>query len=69
MKSHKGFREKDAVENACDGVAMVLKFIKTGNYFYFKSFISLFETVLFIWFNPLGPGVINLYPQYNLIYP
>ena len=67
--SYNGFRKKDAVKNACDGVATVLEFIKTGNYFYFNSFMSLFETVLFIWLSPLGPGVHNLYPQYNLIYP
>ena len=44
---------------------MALKFIKTGNYCYFNSFESLFETVLFI---SLGPSVHNLYPQYQLIY-
>ena len=50
-------------------VATALEFIKTGNYFYFNSFISLFETVLFIWLNPLGPGVHSLYYQSHLIYP
>ena len=37
-KFHKRFREKDAVKNACNGVATALEFIKTGNYFYFNYF-------------------------------
>ena len=41
-KSHEGFKEKDAVKNAWDGVAEALEFIQTGNYFYFNSFISFF---------------------------
>ena len=40
-KSHKGFKEKD-VKNAWDAVATTLEFIQTGNYFYFKPFISFF---------------------------
>ena len=66
-KSHKGFKEKDAVKYAWDGVVTALEFIPTGNYFYFNSSISFFETVLFIWPNPLVSGVPNLYPQYHLI--
>ena len=66
-KSHKRFKEEDAMKNACDGVATALEFIKTRNYFYFNSFISFFETVLFIWLSPLVPGVPNFYPQYYLI--
>ena len=65
-KSHKGFKEKNAIKNACDGVATAFEFIKTPNYFYFNSFIPFFETVLFIWLNPLVPGVPNLYSQYHL---
>ena len=34
-KSHKGFKQKDASKNAWDGVATVLEFIQTGNYFSF----------------------------------
>ena len=34
-----------------------------------NSFTSSFETALFTWFNPLGPGVHNFYSQYHLIYP
>ena len=30
-KSHKGFKEKDAMKNACDGVTAALEFIKTRN--------------------------------------
>ena len=41
-KSHKGFKEKDVVKNAWDAVATKLEFIQTGNYFYFKPFISFF---------------------------
>ena len=41
-KSHKGFKEKDVVKNAWDAVATTLEFIQTGNYFYFKPFISFF---------------------------
>ena len=44
-KSHKGFKEKNAIKNACDGVATAFEFIKTPNYFYFNSFIPFFETV------------------------
>ena len=65
-KSHKGFKEKDAAKNTWDEVAKAFEFIQTGNYFYLNSFIS-FETVFFIWLNPLVPGIINLYPQYHLI--
>ena len=65
-KSHKRFKEKDAMKNACDGVATALEFIKTRNYFYFNSYyISFFEAVLFIWLNPLVPDVTNLYSQYH----
>ena len=28
--------KKDAVKNACDGVATAMEFIKTGSYFYLK---------------------------------
>ena len=49
-------------------VATALEFIKTGNYLDFNSFISLFQTVLLIWLNPLGPGVHSLYYQSHLIY-
>ena len=66
-KSHKGFKEKDAMENAWDAVVTALEFIPAGNYFYFNSSISFFETIIFIWLNPLVPGVPNLYPQYHLI--
>ena len=65
-KPHTGFRENDTVKD--DGVSTALEFIKTCNYFYFNSFISLFETVWFIWSSPLGPSVLNLYSQYHLIY-
>ena len=65
-KSHKGFQEKDAVKNAWDGVAMVLEFIQTGNYFYVNPFISVFETILFIWLSLLVSGVSNLYPLKKL---
>ena len=41
---------------------MALEFIQTGNYFYVNPFISVFETILFIWLNPLVPGISNLYP-------
>ena len=34
-KFHKGFKEKDAVKNAWDGVVTALEFIPTGNCFYF----------------------------------
>ena len=66
-KSHKMFKEKDSVKNALDGVVTALKFIQTGTYFYFNSFNSFFETILFIWLNPLVLAVPNLYPQYHLI--
>ena len=60
-KSHKGFKEKGTVKNVWHGVVTALEFIPTGNYFYFNSSISFFETILFIWLNPLEPGVPNLY--------
>ena len=41
-KSHKGFKEKDAMKNACDGVATALEIIKTRDYFYLNSSISFF---------------------------
>ena len=66
-KFRKGLKEKDAVKNAWHGVVKVLDFILTGNYFNFNSFILLFETMLFIWLNPLVPGIPNLDPQYHLI--
>ena len=59
-KSYKGNKEKDAMKNAWDAVATALEFIPNGNYFYFNPSISFFETILFIWFNPLVPGVPNL---------
>ena len=59
-KSYKGNKEKDAMKNAWDAVATALEFIPTSNYFYFNPSISFFETILFIWFNPLVPGVTNL---------
>ena len=65
-KFHKGFKEKDAFKNVWDGVATVLESIQTV-YFNFNSFIAFFETILFIWFNPLVPRVPSLYPQYHLI--
>ena len=65
-KSHKEFKEKEA-KNAWDGVVTALEFIPTGNYFYFISSNSFFESILFIWLNSLVPGVPNLYPQYQLI--
>ena len=52
-----------------NGVTVGLEFIKVDNYFYFDSFISFFETVLFTWHNQLESGVHNLYSQYHLIYP
>ena len=58
-KSYKGNKEKDVMKNAWDAVAAALEFIPTGNYFYFNPSISFFETILFIWFNPLVPGVPN----------
>ena len=64
-KSRKGFKEKDAVKYAWDGVTMALEFNLTVYYFSFNSFTSFFEIVLFIWLNPLVPGVSNLYPQYR----
>ena len=66
-KSHKGLKEKDAMKNAWGAVVTALKFIPTGDYFYFNSSILFNETILFIWLNPLVPGVLNLYPQYHLI--
>ena len=36
-KSRKGFKEKDAMKNAWDGVVRALEFIQTGNYFYLNS--------------------------------
>ena len=71
LKSPERFKEKDAVKNAVmeSLVAAALEFVKTGNYFYFNSFVSLFETVLLIWLNPLGSGVHSLYYQPHLIYP
>ena len=62
-KSHKGFKEKDAVKNACDGAKRHWNLLKPV-----IVFISFFETVLFIWLKPLAPGVHSLYPQYHLIY-
>ena len=56
------------VKNACDGVAMALEFIKASKYLCFDSFMSLFESVLIIWFKPLGPSFHKLYHQYHLIY-
>ena len=52
-----------------NGVTVGLEFIKVDNYFYFDSFISFFETVLFTWHNQLESGLHNLYSQYHLIYP
>ena len=66
-KSHKGFKEKDALKNAWDGVVTVWEFIQTGNYFYFNFFILFFETILFIRLNSLVAGIPSLYPQYHLI--
>ena len=66
-KSHKGFKENDAMKNAWDAVVTTLEFIPIGNYFYFNSSILIFETILFISLSLLVPGVPNLYPQYNLI--
>ena len=63
-KSRKGFKEKDAEKNAWDGVATVLEFNLTTNCFYLNSFTSFFEILLFIWLNPLVPGVSNLFYQY-----
>ena len=64
-KSHKGFKEKDAVKKVWDGVKTALEFIPTDNYFYFNSSISFYETILFIWFKPLVPSIPNLYPRYH----
>ena len=61
-RSHKGFKEKDAVKNAWDGVATALKFIQTANYLHFNSVISFFETIILTWLNSLVSGVPNLYP-------
>ena len=58
-KSHKGFKETDAVKNAWNGVATALEFNQTGNYFYVAPFIPVFETILFIWLIALVPGVSN----------
>ena len=54
-KSNKGFKEKHAVKNAWDGVATALQFMQTDTDFYFNPFISFFESILFIWLNPLLP--------------
>ena len=51
-KSHKSFKGKDAAKNTWDGIATVLEFTQP-------------VTILFIWYNPLVPGVTNLYPQYH----
>ena len=45
-KSHKEFKEKDALKNAWDRVVATLEFIQTGNYFYFNYFISFFLNYL-----------------------
>lgn len=37
-KSHKGFKEKDAVKNASDGAPRGLTFLLNNNYFYFDTF-------------------------------
>ena len=55
--THNGFKEKDTVKNTCDGVATALGFIQIGNYIYFNFFISFFQTVLFMWLNPLVPTI------------
>ena len=46
---------------------MALEFIQTGNYFCSNRLILFFETILFIWLNPLEYGGPILYPQYHLI--
>ena len=69
VKYQKRFKEKDAVNNAKDGVATALEFIQIGNYFNFKPFISFCETILFIQLNPLEPGVLDLNSQYHLVLP
>ena len=38
IKSHKGFKEKDAAKNAWDGVTTAFEFIQTSIYFYFDFF-------------------------------
>ena len=64
-KSHNGFKVKDAVKNAWDGVVTALEFMPTGNYFYFNSSVSFF--ILLIWLNQLVPGVPNVHPPYHLL--
>ena len=63
-KSRKSFKEKDTVKNAWDEVTTALEFNLTVNYFYFVSFTSFFEIVLFIWLKLLVSRVPNLYPQH-----
>ena len=66
--SHKGFKKKDAMKNASYAVVTSLEFIPTSNYFCFNPSISFFEIILFIWLNPLVPGVVpNLQSHYHLI--
>ena len=65
-KSHKGFKE-NPVKNTWNKVVTALEFIQSRNYFYFNFFASFFETILFIWLNPLVPGVSNLHIKYHYL--
>ena len=65
-KSHKGFKEGDAVKNAWDGVIKALEFIETDTYFYFNLFILFFVTILFIWLNPLELGLLLCFEKFPL---
>ena len=67
-KSYKSFKEKDTVKNAWDGVTAALGFNLTVNYFYFVSFTSFFEIVLFIWLKLLVSRIPNLYLQHVFHY-
>ena len=57
-KSRHGFKEKDALKKAWDGVTTATEFNLAVYYFYFLYF---FKIVLFIWLNPLVPGVFPIY--------
>ena len=65
--SHKGFKAKDAVKNAWDESQRCWNFSKLVIFISMLLFLFFFLIILFIWLNPLVPGVPDLYPQYHLI--
>ena len=60
-KSYKGFKEKDAVQNAWDGVVKVITFI------FILTLLFHFLKLTYLFGITLVPGVPILYPQYHLI--